>query len=144
MILVVIPAYNEEKKIGRVVCDLFKQGYKNVLVVDDCSIDNTLEESIKAGAKILKHNINRGQGATIETGNKYARQKGYDTVVHFDGDGQMNSNDIKIAIEKIDKKECDVVLGSRFLDTRSKIPFLKKYLILPVSRWINFVFTGVK
>jgi len=144
MILVVVPAYNEEKRIGRVVRGLFEHDYKNVLVVDDCSRDNTVKMALKAGAKVLSHKINRGQGASLETGNEYARRNGYDTVVHFDGDDQMNPEDIKMAIDKIEKGGYDIVLGSRFLDDRSKIPFFKKFLILPVSRWINLVFTHVK
>jgi len=144
MILVVVPAYNEEKRIGRVLRGLFEHGYKNILVVDDCSLDNTVNIALRAGAKVLSHKINRGQGASLETGNVYARQNGYDIVVHFDGDDQMNPEDIKMAIDKIENGGYDIVLGSRFLDGRSKIPFPKKFLILPVSRWINFVFTHVK
>ena len=144
MILVIVPAYNEEKRIGRVLRGLFEHEYKNILVIDDCSKDSTVNVALRAGAKVLSHKVNRGQGASLETGNEYARQNEYDTVVHFDGDGQMNPEDIKMAIDKIDNGGYDIVLGSRFLDSRSKIPFLKKFLILPVSRWINFVFTHVK
>jgi len=144
MNLIVIPAYNEENKIGRVVRGLFEQGYKNILVVDDSSTDNTCDMAREAGAKVLSHKINRGQGASLETGNIYAKQCGYDVVIHFDGDDQMNPTDIQLALDKINNNEADVVLGSRFLDNRSTIPFFKKYFILPISRWINFVFTGVK
>ena len=144
MNLIVIPAYNEENKIGRVVRGLFEQGYKNILVVDDSSTDNTCDMAREAGAKVLSHKINRGQGASLETGNIYAKQCGYDVVIHFDGDDQMNPTDIQLALNKINNNEADVVLGSRFLDNRSTIPFFKKYFILPISRWINFVFTGVK
>jgi len=144
MVLIIVPTFNEEKKIGRVVRGLFEQGYKNILVVDDASKDNTVGVALKNGAIVLSHKINRGQGAALETGNAYARQHEFDIVVHFDGDDQMNPEDILFGLNLINKNECDVVLGSRFLDKRSKIPFFKKNLILPVSRWINFVFTHVK
>lgn len=142
-ILIVIPAYNEVGQVGRVVRGLFEQWYENILVVNDASEDETANVALEAGAKVLSHKINRGQGASLETGNEYARQNRYDLVVHFDGDGQMNPVDIKLAIDKIENDGYDVVLGSRFLDDRSKIPFFKKFLILPIARIVNFVFTHV-
>lgn len=143
MELVVIPAYNEEKRIGRVIRGLFEHGHTNILVVDDGSTDRTVQISKDFGIKVLVHPINRGQGAALETGNLYARMNGYQTVVHFDADGQFNPADILPAINFLKDKNLDVVLGSRFLDERSKIPFFKKTILLPVSRWINYVFTGV-
>jgi len=143
MILVVVPAFNEEKKIGRVISDLLKQGFSDVLVVDDGSVDSTSQIALDGGGKVLRHKINRGQGASLETGNEYARQNNYEFVVHFDGDGQFNPRDVIIAIEKIKKEQADLLLGSRFLDDRSQIPFLKKKIVLPISKIINYFLTGV-
>ncbi len=143
MELVVVPAYNESANIGRVVRDLFQHGWKDVLVVSDGSTDMTVSLAEEAGAKVVSHLVNRGQGAVLETGNEYARRNGYDIVVHFDGDGQLSAADIKGAIEKINAGY-DVVLGSRFLDERSKLPWTKRYLILPVARLINYFLTGVR
>lgn len=142
MELIVVPAYNESKRIGRVVRDLFQHGFNNVLVVDDGSSDNTIAEATEAGAKVVTHMINRGQGAALETGNEYARRFGYSVVVHFDGDGQLNVSDINGAIEKINS-DCDIVLGSRFLDNRSQIPWTKKRVVLPLARLVNRFLTGV-
>ena len=142
MTLVIIPVYNEEKNIGRVIRDLFEQGLKNIVVVDDGSTDGTVAEAKRYGVKILCHEINRGQGATLGTGDAYARKIGADLVVHFDGDGQFNAADIPMAIKFMREKNLEVVLGSRFLDGRSRIPWFKREVILPLSRWINFVFTG--
>jgi len=142
MIFVVVPAYNEEKKIGRVIRGLFEQGYKNIVVVDDGSTDRTAEIARQAGAVVLRHEVNRGQGAALQTGNEHALRAGAEIVVHFDADGQFNPADIRPAIEKL--KDFDVVLGSRFLDSRSRIPWFKRHIVLPVSRWINFVFTRLK
>jgi glycosyltransferase involved in cell wall biosynthesis len=143
MVLVVIPAYNEEKELGRVIRGLFEHGFKDVVVVDDGSTDRTATVARESGGKVLSHLLNRGQGAAIETGDSCARALQPDFVVHFDADGQFNPVDIIPALRLMQEKNLDVVLGSRFLDNRSKLPWLKKYLVLPVARWINFVFTGV-
>ena len=143
MVLVVIPAFNEEAKVGRVIRGLFENGYHGIVVVDDGSKDNTAAEAEKAGAKVLRHRLNRGQGAALETGDSYARQAGADVVVHFDADGQFNAADIAPALNMLQEKKVDVVFGSRFLDNRSKIPCFKKHILLPLARWVNFVFTGI-
>ncbi len=144
MIFVVVPAYNEEETIGRVIRGLFEQGFMQVVVVDDGSDDRTGEEAKAVGAVVLKHPVNRGQGAALQTGNEYALRKEGDVVVHFDADGQFNPADIVGAVRALKSQALDVVLGSRFLDSRSRIPWLKRYVVFPISRWINFVFTGVK
>ncbi len=144
MILVVIPAFNEENNIGRVIRGLFEHGFNNIVVVDDGSSDNTALVAEKEGAKAIKHIINRGQGAALETGDEYARHLSADIVVHFDADDQFDPADIKPALEKMQVLNIDVVLGSRFLDNRSKVPWLKKYFILPSARIINRFFCGLK
>ncbi|MFA6547705.1 MAG: glycosyltransferase family 2 protein [Candidatus Magasanikbacteria bacterium] len=144
MIFIVLPAYNEEQKIGRVIRDLFQHGFNNVVVVDDGSIDNTASEATSAGAVVLSHTINRGQGAALQTGNEFVLQNGAEIIVHFDADGQFNANDIHTGIQKLTEENLDIVFGSRFLDSRSKIPFFKKYFILPLSRIINNRITKLK
>lgn len=143
MIFIVVPAFNEERNIGRVVRGLFEQGYNSVVVVDDGSTDNTGAIAAQNGAYVIRHPVNRGQGAALQTGDEHVLSAGADMVVHFDADGQFNPADISPAITMMKEKKLDVVLGSRFLDKRSKVPAVKKYLILPVSRLINFIFTGV-
>ena len=143
MIFIVVPAYNEEKNIGRVIRGLFERGWRDVAVVDDGSSDRTAEEAIAVGAIVLRHPVNRGQGAALQTGDEYALAKGAEAVAHFDADGQFNPDDIAPAVKAMAESGVDVVFGSRFLDKRSGVPFLKKYFILPIARWINFLFTGV-
>ncbi len=143
MIFVVVPAYNEAKNIGRVVRGLFEQGWNNVLVVDDGSGDDTAAIATAAGAVVLRHAVNLGQGAALQTGTEYALRAGADIVVHFDGDGQFNPADIKPAVELLRGKNLDAVFGSRFLDKRSRLPFFKRRAILPAARLVNFLFTGV-
>lgn len=144
MIFVVVPAFNEEKKIGRVIRDLFEHGYKNIVVVDDGSSDQTAGSAQLSGATVLRHQVNRGQGAALQTGNEFALRSGAKVIVHFDADGQFNPKDIAGAIELLNSQNLDAVLGSRFLDKRSNIPFFKKFFILPISRLINNFITGLK
>lgn len=141
---IIIPAYNEAKNIGRVISGLFEQGFKRVVVIDDGSTDETGKIASQAGAVVLRHQINRGQGAALQTGNQYAWQQGAELVVHFDGDGQFNPADINLALIVMKESGVDAVLGSRFLDGRSQIPALKKHFILPLARWLNYLFTGLK
>ncbi len=144
MLFVIVPAYNEEKNIGRVLSGLFSQGMQNIVVVDDGSSDGTFMVAKLAGAVVLSHEVNRGQGAALQTGNEYALGKGASTVVHFDADGQFNPADIAKSLAVMQNKNLDVILGSRFLDNRSQIPWTKRYIILPIARFINRLLTGLK
>ncbi len=144
MIFVIVPAFNEEKKIGRVIRDLFEHGYNNVVVVDDGSSDDTAVGAELAGATVLCHQLNRGQGAALQTGNEFALRAGAKVIVHFDADGQFNPKDIAGAVDLLNSNQLDAVLGSRFLGKRSNIPFFKNFFILPVSRLINNFVTGLK
>ncbi|EKE07261.1 MAG: glycosyl transferase family protein [uncultured bacterium] len=139
MFIAIVPAYNEEKRIGDVVQKLLSHVDK-VVVVDDKSQDNTIFEAEKNGAFVLKHNINLGQGAALETGHKYARKLGADYVLHFDGDGQFVVDDIVPALNRLKETNSDILFGSRFLDDRTNLPFLKKYFILPIGRFVNKIF----
>ena len=144
MICVVVPAKDEAKNIGRVIRGLFEQGFGDVLVIDDGSTDGTAVLAAAAGAKVLRHGINRGQGAALQTGNEQALSMGAEAVVHFDADGQFNPADIAPALDFLRKNNLDAVFGSRFLDNRSKIPGMKKFVILPAGRLVNRLFTGAK
>lgn len=159
MIFVVVPAYNEEKQIGRVIRGLFQQADRlaqmtrgetdsgnrsiQIVVVDDGSVDKTGEIARQEGATVLCHAVNRGQGAALETGNMYARREGANIVVHFDGDGQFNPADVVSALQFFEQRKLDVVFGSRFLDRRSTIPWLKRYILLPLGRLVNYFYTGL-
>jgi glycosyltransferase involved in cell wall biosynthesis len=144
MLFLILPAYNEEKSIGRVIRGLFEHGYKNIVVVNDGSSDRTAVLAKEAGATVLTHQINRGQGAALQTGHDYALARGASVAVDFDADEQFNVLDIEPAVKMLEVNKLDVILGSRFLDSRTKMPWLKRYIILPVSRVINYYLTGVK
>lgn len=144
MTWIVVPAYNEEKNIKKTIESLQKGGWSNIVVVDDGSSDNTAFLAQQAGAKVIKHIINRGQGAALQTGHEYVLRLGAQIIVDFDADGQFDPIDISFAIDKLKKENLDAVLGSRFLDDRSQIPFTKKYFILPLAKIVNGFFTGVR
>src|SRR3989338_2575583 len=118
MVFIIIPAYNEAKNIGRVISGLFSHGLQNIVVVDDGSTDQTVQIAESAGAVVLRHEVNRGQGASLQTGNNYALAHGASAVVHFDADGQFNPADIAEALAVMKDRNAEVLLGSRFLDNR--------------------------
>jgi glycosyltransferase involved in cell wall biosynthesis len=108
---VVIPAFNEDLTIGKVVASVIKAGF-DVVVVDDCSNDNTAIEAKKNGAIVLSHLVNLGSWRSIQTGIRYADREGYQSVITLDADGQ---HDIKFArrlISKSSNNNYDVVIGN--------------------------------
>jgi glycosyltransferase involved in cell wall biosynthesis len=127
-VLVIIPAYNEEKRIGSVI-----RGVKDhlstteVLIVDDGSHDKTRWAAMEVGAKVLSHPINLGYGAALQTGYKFALEKGYEAIVQMDGDGQHDPSFIPELLGVIQRGEADMVIGSRFLKTRSRILAVETY-----------------
>ena len=141
-IFIVIAAYNEEKAINHVIKGLHQEGYENIIVIDDCSKDNTIEIAKKEKAIVLEHVINRGQGAALRTGIEYSLNHNADIIVTFDADGQHNPKQIKDLIKPIELEEVEITLGSRFLGN-SKVPFFKK-LILKGGIWFTYLFSGIK
>lgn len=143
-IFIIIPAYNEARTIGNVIDNLKRQGYHNIVVVDDFSKDNTEKISLQKGAVVLRHVINRGQGAALATGNEYALRNGADIIVHFDADGQMQAEDIPEMIKPIIEKKADITLGSRFLGKKSlNMPKSKKITLFLGNLWLR-LFYGVR
>jgi polyprenyl-phospho-N-acetylgalactosaminyl synthase len=139
---IIIAAYNEEKNISSVISSLKQEGYNKIIVVDDGSKDNTYKIAKKNGAITLKHSINRGQGAALQTGMTYALLNNADYLVHFDADGQHNPKEIKNMLEPIKNKETEITLGSRFLK-KQKIPFIRK-IMLKGGIFIIWLFYRIK
>ncbi|MFC1690538.1 glycosyltransferase family 2 protein [Nanoarchaeota archaeon] len=140
---VVIPAYNEGKAIAKVIKDLKKGGYKNIIIIDDCSTDNTAKVAEKEKVIVLKHAINRGQGAALKTGIDFALMNKADIIITFDADGQHRVEDIKNLIRPITNKKADITLGSRFLGKAVNIPFLKK-VVLKLGTIVVFFLYRIK
>lgn len=121
---VVIPAYNEATVIGSVVEDV-RRFIEHVVVVDDCSKDGTAPAARNAGAIVLRHIINRGQGAAIQTGLEFALRNGAEAIVTFDADGQHSADDLASMLAPIHARKVDFVLGSRFAGG-SDVPALRR------------------
>jgi dolichol-phosphate mannosyltransferase len=111
----VIPAYNEEGKIGRVLRKIPPGIVDAVIVVDDCSRDRTSEEARAGGAIVLRHEVNQGVGAGIRTGIDYARQNGFDIVTILSGDDQHDPTELPVVLSPLLACQCDFVQGSRRL-----------------------------
>lgn len=109
----VIPAYNEAKNIELVISKV-KPLVDELIVIDDCSTDNTFELASQAGVTVLRHIINRGQGAALQTGNDYALAHGTDIIVHFDADDQFSAAEIKDVVRPILDNKADAVWFSFF------------------------------
>lgn len=125
----VIPMYNEATVVGGVVTDLRKE-FPNIVCIDDGSSDGSQDVARAAGAVVIQHPINLGQGAALQTGFEYALQDPeLDCIVTFDADGQHRVDDAKAMVERIRSGEADIVLGSRFLDKRTKLSPAKRVVL---------------
>jgi len=115
-VLVIIPAYNEEKVIENTINNLLKKT-KNVdyVIINDCSTDNTLNVCKKCGFNTISLPVNLGIGGAVQTGYKYAYENGYDIAIQMDADGQHNPEFVAKLIEKIEEGN-DLVIGSRFIE----------------------------
>jgi glycosyltransferase involved in cell wall biosynthesis len=137
-IFVIIPAYNEAKKIRGVVEEVSRFA-PHVVVVDDGSNDETAQ-SVEGilGVHVLRHIINRGYGAATKTGIAYALSRGAEAVVTFDADGQHRPEDIPALLAPICAGSADVALGTRFHKNALKVPLFRKF-----SLQLAVVFTRI-
>lgn len=141
-VIAVIPAYNEADSIVQVVKDV-KPQVAEVVVVDDGSTDSTGAYAKQAGATVLSHLINRGQGAALSTGSEYALRNSADIIVHFDADGQFSAAEIKRMVEPIITGAYDVTIGNRFSEIKNRIPWIKAVIIFPLARLFNRLILGL-
>jgi glycosyltransferase involved in cell wall biosynthesis len=120
-ILIVIPAYNEQNNILKVIWDVRKNiPHSDILVINDCSLDGTSSNARKAeGVKVVDLPYNLGIGGAVQTGFKYANIHGYDYMVQIDGDGQHLPSEVAKLLNTMTQRSCDMVIGSRFLDIQS-------------------------
>lgn len=141
-IFIIIPCYNDSVFLGKVIADV--KPYGQVIVVDDGSTDGSYKIAQATNVTVLRHFLNRGQGAALETGDRYALKQGAEIVVHFDADGQHQAGEIPQLLQPILIGEADVVFGSRFLKKDNQIPFFKKWLILKPAVFFQNLLLGVK
>ena len=131
---IVVPAFNEAGMIGEVITDL-RSVFSNVVCVDDGSRDDTGEVALRAGAHLVRHPVNLGQGAAIQTGVEYARrQPGAQVFATFDADGQHRVKDLVTMIDRLGTGDVDVVIGTRFGQGVSRPPLLKRVVLQTATR----------
>ena len=140
-LLVIIPAYNEDTNVARVVAGIQAHlPQADILVVDDGSRDRTARVAAATGARVVRHPYNMGYGAALQTGYKYARDNGYQLLAQIDADGQHDPIYILDMLDLIQRGEADIVIGSRFLiENGYTAPFAKRVGMLlfgTVASWV--------
>ncbi len=121
---VLIPGYNEGRRIGAVVRAVLAY-CPTVIVVDDGSADDTAAQAEAAGATVLRHAVNRGKGAALNTGFDYVRQRGFEYVVTMDADGQHAAEDLPGFVERYRAGDAGVLIGNRMADPRT-MPLVRR------------------
>jgi len=139
---VIIPCYNEAKVVRKTVTEVLNKGY-SVVVVDDCSKDGSKKQLVGLPIYYLRHRVNMGQGAALQTGFDLAKRKGAKYFVTFDADGQHDSDDIQGMVEFLEKKNADIVFGSRFLPGAKTNVSRSRSFALNMGRYINFLVSGI-
>lgn len=133
----VVPLFNEATVIGEVIRSA-RETFPNVVCVDDGSSDDGAEEAAKAGAVVVRHPVNLGQGAALQTGFEYALTvPDMRWVATFDADGQHQTSDVLAMLDLARADGLDVVFGSRFLDDRTKPSALKKLVLRMAVGYTN-------
>lgn len=120
-VLIIIPAYNEALNIEKTVEDVKNNTKYDYIIINDCSKDNTKEVCEKNNYNCISLPINYGLTSGIQIGMKYAKLNNYDIAIQFDGDGQHEAKYLKNLVDKIEKENCDVAIGSRFVTEKKPI-----------------------
>ncbi|MDX2207653.1 MAG: glycosyltransferase family 2 protein [Gemmatimonadales bacterium] len=134
--VVVVPAYREERVVGATIAGICAAGWR-VVLVDDGSDDGTASAAAAAGATVLRHPVNLGQGAALRTGFAWAlRSRSVRYVVTFDADGQHSTEAIDNLVQPLAHDQVDVTLGSRFLESNSRaaVPATRRLLLHTATR----------
>lgn len=139
-VLFVIPAYNEEANIKKVLDEIKKDvDFADILVINDCSKDNTKKIVEECGVKCITGIFNMRYAWAVQTGIKYAYQNDYDYVIQFDADGQHIAKEAIKLYEEAKKSEADIIIGSRYLkDMGYPCPFFRKIGTKMFSALIKF------
>lgn len=131
-IIIIIPAFNEQKSISSVINRIREVNKTyDIAVIDDCSNDKTADIALSMGVSVLRHRINMGYGISLQTGYKYAFKNKYEIIVQLDADGQHDPGYIPEMIEYLRSSNVDMIIGSRYLKkTNYKTPIIRKLGIL--------------
>lgn len=141
-VFVIIPAYNEQAAIRQVVEQLLTYNY-SIIVIDDGS-NPPLQPALDAlPVWILRHRVNLGQGAALQTGIEFALEKQARYIVTFDADGQHHGNDIDVLLQELITKKAGIVFGSRFLEGAVHNMPARRKTTVRLARYLNYAFTGL-
>lgn len=145
-ILCILPAYNEQGKIGKVVEKVkAANSVDGIVVVDDCSSDNTSSEAENSGAEIIRHEINQGVGAGIRSGIKHGIANGYDAAVILAGDDQHEPKELPSVLDKLKESPRNFIQGSRRLKGGDAVnPPLFREITTRLYSFMFTVLTGQK
>jgi polyprenyl-phospho-N-acetylgalactosaminyl synthase len=141
-VYIILPVWQEEEVLSKTVTSLLPLGY-SVVVVDDGSSPEQLLYIKSLPVHYLRHEINLGQGAALQTGVEYALDNGAKWIVHFDADGQHIPSDIPKLLEPLLNNETDVVLGSRFSGSSHYPVPTPKRILLFMARYVHYLFTRI-
>jgi glycosyltransferase involved in cell wall biosynthesis len=139
---VVVAAYNEGPAVGEVVMGLKEHDFK-VVVVDDGSTDDTSAAARDAGAVVVQHPINLGQGAALQTGIDFALRRGAQFIVTFDADGQHRALDVPVLISALVDTGADIACGSRFLGRAENLSRTRR-IMLELATVFTYLTTGLQ
>ncbi len=141
-IFIIVPAFNESSVIKQVLEELCQLHY-NVVIVDDGSDDPLKEQLRGLPVQVLRHEVNLGQGAALQTGIEYALLKNATHIITFDADGQHQVSDIAALLQPLMNNEADITLGSRFIEGSTHNMPAGRKMIVQAGRWINYLLTGL-
>ncbi|MBU1084884.1 glycosyltransferase family 2 protein [Patescibacteria group bacterium] len=146
-LILILPTFNEGPVIGQVLTDLEATVKKlpvktKIIVINDGSTDSTASIVKKSKTTLLTHRLNRGLGASISTGLKYAKLNQADFAITMDSDGQHDPDDIKTILEPLLNNKADIVIGSRMLESNNPMPLYRK-VFNQISNLITKVLFGV-
>ena len=129
----VVPLYNEAQVVREVIEDA-RRTFPHIVVVDDGSRDDSAAQAEAAGAVVVRHPINLGQGAALQTGITYVLERtDARYLVTFDADGQHSPTDAAAMVERAEAEDLAIVLGSRFLDGKTDVGWLKRLVLRTVA-----------
>jgi glycosyltransferase involved in cell wall biosynthesis len=141
-VYIIVPVYNEQPVLRATIQSLLASGF-SIVVIDDGSATALHDEIHDLPIYYLRHSVNLGQGAALQTGSTFALQQGAAYMIHFDADGQHSANDLEAMVKPLLQDEVDIVFGSRFAEKKKmEIPWMKQ-AVIHAGRYLNFLFTGI-
>lgn len=141
-VFIIIPAYNENTIIESVIKNLLPFKY-SIVVVDDGSAKSLAPLINQLPVYFIRHKINLGQGAALQTGIDFALARKVSYIVTFDADGQHQASDIDKLLQVLGSDKADIVSGSRFLKGAAQHMSFMRRQLLQIARYVNFIFTGL-